>query len=69
MNDRPALDRTEHRGRGHGRTVLGALGAWGGGHGAHRSCLQVEVDNALARRLYDRAGLAETYPYHYRRLS
>ncbi|MBC7374372.1 MAG: GNAT family N-acetyltransferase [Frankiales bacterium] len=59
----------EHRGWGHGITLLGALGSWGTGHGAQRSYLQVEVGNTPARRLYEQTGLVEAYHHHYRRLS
>jgi GNAT superfamily N-acetyltransferase len=52
-----------HRGRGHGRTVLGALGAWAAGLGATTTWLQVEADNTAARALY--ADLREVYSYAY----
>ncbi len=55
------------RGRGFGAAVLGASARWAQGRGASRLYLQVEVDNATARRLYARAGFEPRYPYHYRR--
>jgi len=55
------------RGRGLGAAVLGACARWAQGRGAERLYLQVEQDNAVARRLYARAGFAPRYPYHYRR--
>lgn len=53
----------EHRGAGHGRRVLESLGAWAVGQGAHTAWLQVEADNAAARRLY--GGLEPVYSYAY----
>jgi GNAT superfamily N-acetyltransferase len=55
------------RGRGFGAAVLGALARWAAGRGARRLYLGVEVDNAVARRLYARVGFAPRYGYHYRR--
>ncbi len=52
-----------HRGRGHGRAVMGALGAWAAGLGATSTWLQVEAGNAPARALY--ADLHEVYSYAY----
>ena len=57
------------RGRGAGAAVLGACARWAQGRGAERLYLQVETDNASARRLYARAGFEPRYPYHYRRLA
>jgi ribosomal protein S18 acetylase RimI-like enzyme len=54
------------RGQGAARTVLAALAAWAGAHGADRMYLQVEHDNAPALRLYHRAGFREVCGYHYR---
>lgn len=56
----------EARGRGAGRGVLAALAAWAASQGADGLYLQVERDNAAARRLYERAGFAELSGYHYR---
>lgn len=56
-----------HRGRGIATAVLAALEHWGMRHGAHTATLQVVVDNAPARHLYDRAGYQVAYDYHYRR--
>ena len=55
------------RGRGLGAAVLGASARWAQGRGASRLYLQVEADNAPARRLYARAGFEPRYAYHYRR--
>jgi ribosomal protein S18 acetylase RimI-like enzyme len=54
------------RGKGSARTVLAALADWAGAHKADRMYLQVEWDNILAFRLYDRAGFGEVCSYHYR---
>ncbi len=53
------------RGRGLGRRVLAALLAHAATFGATRAWLQVEARNAVARRLYDRAGFEEAYAYRY----
>ncbi len=54
------------RGRGAGRAVLSGLARWAAAHGCARLYLQVESSNAGARRLYERAGFATRYRYHYR---
>ena len=54
------------RGRGAARQVLAALARWAARHGAAHMYLQVECDNAKARRLYERAGFTELCRYHYR---
>ncbi len=54
------------RGRGAARTVLAALAAWAGAHGADRLYLQVERDNVPALGLYEGAGFSEAAGYHYR---
>lgn len=59
--------RPSHQRRGLARQVLGALGAWGRAQGATRAYLQVEADNVPARALYESAGFAPAYDYHYRR--
>jgi GNAT superfamily N-acetyltransferase len=53
----------EHRGHGHGRRVLHALGAWAAGLGATSTWLQVEADNTAGLALYD--GLRPVYAYAY----
>ena len=55
------------RGKRLGEAVLGAIARWAQGRGARRLYLQVESDNAPARKLYARAGFAPRYEYHYRR--
>lgn len=55
------------RGKRLGEAVLGAIARWALGRGASRLYLQVETDNAPARRLYARVGFAPRYEYHYRR--
>jgi ribosomal protein S18 acetylase RimI-like enzyme len=46
--------------------VLAALARWARARGAERLYLQVERENAVALRLYARAGFRERYRYHYR---
>jgi GNAT superfamily N-acetyltransferase len=55
------------RGKRLGEAVLGAIARWALGRGASRLYLQVETDNAPARKLYARVGFAPRYEYHYRR--
>jgi GNAT superfamily N-acetyltransferase len=57
----------EHRRRGLGTAVLGALAGAARARGVGHLYLQVELENDGARALYRRAGLAEAYRYHYRR--
>ncbi len=54
------------RRRGVGASVLGALAAWACGEGATQAYLQVVRANAAARALYEGAGFAPLYEYHYR---
>jgi len=52
---------------GLGRRCVSGLIAWGRGQGATACALQVQADNAPARRLYAGVGLThELYSYHYR---
>lgn len=55
-----------HRRRGLATSLLGALVAWAAAEGATDAYLQVEAGNTSARRLYEGAGFAEAYRYHYR---
>lgn len=56
------------RRRGHGRTLVAALSAWGATMGASGACLQVVRDNAPARALYHDLGFVRMlYGCHYRR--
>jgi GNAT superfamily N-acetyltransferase len=55
------------RGKRLGEAVLGAIARWAQGRGATRLYLQVESDNAPARKLYARVGFAPRYEYHYQR--
>ncbi len=55
------------RGRGHGRSIIQALLAWGHRIGATEAYLQVGAHNEAACRLYSGFGFSEAYPYHYRR--
>jgi GNAT superfamily N-acetyltransferase len=57
----------EQRRRGVAQCLLGALAAWARDQNVERLYLQVERDNAPARRLYAALGFAEAYSYHYRR--
>ncbi len=54
-----------HRGKGLAGKVVGSLMIWAAGKGATLSCLQVEAENAPARRLYKKLGY-ETELYRYR---
>jgi N-acetylglutamate synthase len=54
------------RGCGAGAAVLDALMSHGATAGATTAYLQVSAANAVARRLYDRAGFAEAASYRYR---
>jgi GNAT superfamily N-acetyltransferase len=56
-----------HRRQGLSRRVIAALATWARDSGASGACLEVEANNAPARALYARLGLAELYRYHYRR--
>jgi GNAT superfamily N-acetyltransferase len=58
--------RPEARGRGLARRLLAAIACWAVEQGAEALMLQVEADNAPARRLYDGFGFSTLYPYHYR---
>jgi N-acetylglutamate synthase len=58
--------REDARQQGLGAAVLDGLLAAGQERGVKRSWLQVRVENAAARRLYERAGYTETAHYHYR---
>jgi ribosomal protein S18 acetylase RimI-like enzyme len=53
------------RGRGLARQVLDTLLAHAGAVGGQTAWLQVEAENAIARRLYERAGLSAAYAYRY----
>jgi GNAT superfamily N-acetyltransferase len=57
---------TSVRGRGYGTQLLEAILAWGKEMGAEMAYLQVMDDNLPARRLYDKLGFSEIYPYWYR---
>lgn len=61
LNTAPAARR-----RGVARAVAAALAGWAHGHGATVTYLQVEADNAPARRLYDSLGFACHHRYVYR---
>lgn len=53
----------ESRGRGIGEMLVRAIGAWFVTQGARRICVDVEPDNAAARRLYSRCGAKPFKPY------
>lgn len=55
------------RRRGHGRTIVQALMAWGHAAGATAAYLQVRGANDAALELYRRLGFRDAYRYHYRR--
>ncbi|MGH3983164.1 MAG: GNAT family N-acetyltransferase, partial [Pseudonocardiaceae bacterium] len=54
------------RRRGAAKVVLSAIARWAMTQQASRIYLQVEQDNAPARRLYETARFAEVATYHYR---
>jgi N-acetylglutamate synthase len=55
-----------HRGQGNGTRLMQALLAWGQGHGAHTSYLQVMSNNGSALGLYEKLAFQEKYQYWYR---
>jgi ribosomal protein S18 acetylase RimI-like enzyme len=57
----------EQRRRGVAQSLLRALAVWAIAQRIERVYLQVERDNAPARRLYAGLGFTEAYRYHYRR--
>jgi ribosomal protein S18 acetylase RimI-like enzyme len=57
----------EQRRRGVAQGLLRALADWAALQRIERLYLQVERDNAPARRLYAGLGFTEAYSYHYRR--
>ena len=61
------LTLSEQRRRGLAEAVLGRIARFALARGAARLYLQVEVESAPARALYERAGFSEAYRYHYRR--
>src|SRR3954447_15643395 len=54
------------RRRGVATAMIDALESWGAAHGATRTYLQVEADNAAALALYAQRGLHIAHAYHYR---
>jgi GNAT superfamily N-acetyltransferase len=56
-----------HRRQGLGQAVVRALWAWGREHGAERSWVQVEAEEAGAVALYEQLGYLEHHAYRYRR--
>ena len=57
---------TQHRGHGFGSELLRRILLWGARRGAAEAYLQVLDRNAVARRIYERAGFRVVYHYHYR---
>lgn len=57
-----------HRGRGHAARLMQGLLHRAQEHGAAHAYLQVVQSNAPARRLYEKLGFSEAYPYWYRAL-
>nr|WP_255480134.1 GNAT family N-acetyltransferase [Quadrisphaera sp. RL12-1S] len=55
----------EHRRRGLGLRLTGALLAWGAQRGAGAAFLQVAASNDGARALYERSGFAVHHEYRY----
>lgn len=60
------VTREDRRRRGYGSKVVAHLLGWARRRGATRAYLQVMLHNSLARRLYERLGFREAYPYWYR---
>jgi ribosomal protein S18 acetylase RimI-like enzyme len=58
--------RAGDRGRGHGRSIVQGLLAWGRERGASGAYLQVTTANAPAIALYGSLGFGEAYRYAYR---
>ena len=56
----------DYRKRGVATAVLHHLAQWGKTEGATNIYLQVEQNNLTAQRLYEQAGFATLYGYHYR---
>ncbi len=56
----------DHRGKGHGRTIMDALLNWGMTQQADTAYLQLQCDNAVAKNLYMSLGFTEQYRYWYR---
>lgn len=56
----------EHRRSGLGFALCVQLLQIAREHGARCAYLQVEADNAAARRLYSKLGFIDAYAYHYR---
>ncbi|HEV2129611.1 MAG TPA: GNAT family N-acetyltransferase [Longimicrobiaceae bacterium] len=56
----------QHRGRGHAARLMQSLLNRAQAHGAAQAYLQVVQSNAPARRLYEKLGFSEAYPYWYR---
>lgn len=56
----------DSRGRGFGSELLRRALRWGQRAGAREAYLQVLNRNAVALRLYERAGFTKLYSYHYR---
>jgi N-acetylglutamate synthase len=59
----------EQRRRGVAQSLVRALAGWAIAQGIERLYLQVEHDNAPARKLYAGLGFTEAYRYHYRRVA
>jgi GNAT superfamily N-acetyltransferase len=60
--------RDGERGRGLAQTLCQHLLSLAARRGARLAYLQVESDNVVARRIYERMGFAEGYRYHYRQM-
>lgn len=56
----------QHRGEGHGRSIVHSALRWGQRRGAKRAWLQVVSDNTIAIGLYQSIGFKKTYQYAYR---
>ena len=54
------------RRQGYGNRVIDQILSWGKQNGAQKAYLQVELNNATARRVYSKLGFVEKYQYWYR---
>ncbi|MCO5090121.1 GNAT family N-acetyltransferase [Bosea sp. (in: a-proteobacteria)] len=56
----------DHRGHGHGRSIVAGLMGWAGAMGCRDAYLQVETGNAVALALYAGLGFRSLYEYETR---
>jgi N-acetylglutamate synthase len=56
----------KQRGKGYATQLISTMLHWGKQRGATKACLQVEIDNPGAIKLYDKFEFTEVYQYFYR---